>query len=235
MRIVICEDEAAYSDMLCNMISDYFESKNVKIDISVFADGDPFIKSYINENKYDVVFLDIQLENSDGMSIAAEIRKYDSSVPIIFVTGLENRAVEGYAVSAFDYIVKSSLKERLHTVLDRFMQSISKSFLSVQISKGDTAIIPFSNILWIESESRGSVIVTENEEFHLSLAIGKISDFLPPALFTEVYKSVFVNLTKIRSIGNDTVIMCNEKKLPLSRRKRKNVMSAVMSAVRGKI
>ena len=50
--------------------------------------------------------------------------------------------------------------------------------------------------------------------------------------FVECFKSVFVNVEKIRSVNSDTIILINNHKLPVSRRSRKNVMLAVMKKVR---
>ena len=233
MKIAICEDEKIFSDKLLDLLNSYFQKHNQILEISVFTDGIPLIDEYKCGIKYDLIFLDIQLEISDGVNVAAQLREFDKEAAIIFVTGLENRAVEGYAVSAFDYIIKSSLDDRLSDVLDRFMQVNKAKFLTVTTLNGETEIILCNDILYIESDGRGTAISTMNSIIRTSLSVNKVYQLLPQDNFVEIHKSVFVMVTKIKRIGSDNVLMCNEKLLPLSRRKRKQVLSAVMAAVKG--
>lgn len=234
MKIAICEDEKIFSDKLLILLSNYFEKHNQQFETVVFTDGIPLIDEYKSGVKYDLIFLDIQLETSDGMNIATQIRAFDSKTVLIFVTGLETRAVEGYSVSAFDYIIKSSLDDRLSDVLDRFMQFNKAKILNVTTLSGNTEIIPCSDVLYIESDGRGTAINTSNNLIRTTLSVNKVYQLLPQDEFVEIHKSVFVRITKIKRIGSDNVILCNEKLLPLSRRKRKLVLSAVMAAVKGR-
>lgn len=233
MKIAICEDEKIFSDKLLHLLSNYFEKHNQPFETFVFIDGIPLIDEYKIGVRYDLIFLDIQLEVSDGVNIAAQLRKFDKETAIIFVTGLENRAVEGYSVSAFDYIIKSSLDDRLFDVLDRFMLINKAKFLTVTTLNGETEIILCNDILYIESDGRGTAISTSNSTIKAPLSVNKVYQLLPQNKFIEIHKSVFVRVTKIKRIGSDNVVMCNEKLLPLSRRKRKQVLSAVMAAVKG--
>ena len=233
MKIAICEDEKIFSDKLLDLLNGYFQKHNQMLEVSVFTDGIPLIDDYKNGIKYDLIFLDIQLEISDGVNVAAQLREFDKEAAIVFVTGLENRAVEGYAVSAFDYIIKSSLDDRLSAVLDRFMQVNKAKFLTVTTLNGETEIILYNDILYIESDGRGTAISTMNSIIRTSLSVNKVYQLLPQDNFIEIHKSVFVRVTKIKRIGSDNILMCNEKLLPLSRRKRKQVLSAVMAAVKG--
>ena len=141
--------------------------------------------------------------------------------------------MEGYSVSAFDYIIKSSLDDRLYGVLDRFIQLNRAKLLTVATPEGDTEIINCDDILYIESDGKGTTVNTSNGIIKAQLSVNKVYKLLPQDKFVEVHKSVFVRVTKIKRSGSDNVVMCNEKLLPLSRRKRKQVLSAVMTAVKG--
>ena len=100
MKIVICEDEKIYSDKLLNLLETYFEKHNHMLDVSVFTDGMPLIQEYNNGSRFDLIFLDIQLEVSDGVNIASQLRALDSEVPLIFVTGSVVGSVGGSVTGA---------------------------------------------------------------------------------------------------------------------------------------
>ena len=94
----------------------------------------------------------------------------------------------------------------------------------------------FQSILWVESENRGVKIVTAEREYHNpSLSVGKIVEKLPTEIFVEIHKSVYVRIEEIRRIGADNVIMSNNVSLPMSRRKRKEVMGKVLKTMKGKM
>jgi DNA-binding LytR/AlgR family response regulator len=113
------------------------------------------------------------------------------------------------------------------------MQVNKAKFLTVTTLNGETEIILCNDILYIESDGRGTAISTMNSIIRTSLSVNKVYQLLPQDNFVEIHKSVFVRVTKIKRIGSDNILMCNEKLLPLSRRKRKQVLSAVMAAVKG--
>lgn len=235
MKIAVCEDEKVCSDMLSESLERYFEKKGIVPDIKVFDDGEPLYAEVSSGERFDIIFMDLQLKTSDGMECAAMIRKYDREAALIFVTGIEGRAVEGYSVSAFDYIVKSSVSTRLTAVLDRYMASRQAERISFTVTGGETLIIPVNDILWIESDGRGCSAGLADREIKSSVPIGKAAAMLPGERFTEIHKSVYVQTEKIRLINESTVEMDGGKVLPMSRRKRKAVMSAVMAAVKGKL
>lgn len=232
-RIAVCEDEEVYSSKLAELVSGYFADKVFTPDIITYTDGMPLIKAMSEGTCFDIIFCDIMLESSDGMNVAAAIRLIDDSVPIIFVTSLEDRAVEGYSVKAFDYIIKSSLDERLSAVLDRLNDTQKSETLSVTTDGGDTEVIPLREILFIESDGRGTRIAADRGDICSPMPVGKVSEMLPNSRFIEVHKSVYVQISRIKRIGADVVEIENGEKLPISRRKRKDVLSAVMNGIKG--
>ncbi len=235
MKIGICEDEATFLEYEYNKIKEFFLAHRQQVQIFTYSDGTQLLQGYDTEAPFDLLVLDLQMTHSDGMDIAREIRKSDSTVPILFVTGVENRAMEGYHVEALDYIIKSQLDTRLEEALCRFLDKYSSSTIAVETTEGETIILSFEKLLWLESEKRGTKIVTTDTTYYSFQPIGKFSAILPAGQFAEIHKSVFVKLRAIKRIGNDYVEMASGDTLPLSRRKKKAVMSLVLELVRGKL
>lgn len=235
MKIGICEDEATFLEYEYKKIKEFFLARGQQVQILTYPDGTQLLRDYAEKAPFDLLVLDLQMVQSDGMEIAREIRKTDTAVPILFVTGVESRAVEGYHVEAFDYIIKSQLDTRLEDALSRFMNKYTAATTAIETANGETVLLAFDHILWLESEKRGTKIVTKEASYFSSQPIGKFSPLLPAKQFTEIYKSVFVNLHAIKRIGNDYVEMATGDNLPLSRRKKKAVMSLVLELVKGKL
>lgn len=232
IKIAICEDEKAYSDKLITLLSEYLEQNGTEYEYTLYTDSKPLAEDIYVGKRFDIYFFDIMLEKSDGVDAASMIRRFDSSAAIIFVTSIENRAVEGYSVSAFDYIIKSSLEDRLYTVLDRLFSKRRAEMISIQADDGAVSLVSSADIIYIESEGRGTRVALLSTSLHTPLAVGKISEMLPQNRFVEIHKSVYVQISKIKRIDTDTVVMINEATLPMSRRKRKQVMAAVMNCMK---
>lgn len=235
MRTAICEDEKTYSDKLSESLKRFLSSHNEKAEIDVFTDGVPLAEKLKSGERYDVIFLDIQLECSDGMDIAEKLRQYDKNVPIIFVTGLENHASDGYAVQAFDYIIKSDFDAKFEKVMTRLMQTLTQKSLSVEDVSGNLEIISIAEIMFVESEGRGTAVHTAKKTIHTNIPISKLSAELPESDFLEIYKAIYVNISKIKRTLTDTLELSDGKILPMSRRRKKAVLTAVMEHVRSGI
>ncbi len=231
MKAVICEDERIFSDDLKMRTEKFFISHDENISFDIFTDGEALISEYLKGSRYDIVFLDIQLENSSGMEAAVKLREIDKSVPIIFVTGLEDYAADGYSVNAFDYIVKSSVDSKLEGVLERLLRSMEHERLAVEDTDGRITVIPINEILYVESDGRRSVIHSERVSVRSNLPIGKLSKMLTED-FIEIYRSIYVCAAKIKSISADTLELTDGTILPVGRRRRKELLSAVMRLVK---
>lgn len=231
MKIAICEDEHSFQQKLQSGVADFFSEKDIAAEFFCFDNGAELIQSL--DNKYDVIFLDINLGREDGMDIAAELRSSSVAAPVIFVTSLENRAIDGYDVGAYGFVVKKSLDEKLPRVLAKlWKEHFCRPTIAIQ-TKDSTEIIELDSIVSVQSQGRCTLIHTDKTEPEDVRPIGKFAELLGDE-FVEAHKSVFVNISKIKRINNDTVTMCDESTVPLSRRNRKNVMCAVMKRIGGK-
>jgi DNA-binding LytR/AlgR family response regulator len=234
MNISICEDEKIFADRLKMQVEKILKKNGKSAVFDVFSDGADFLQCIEEGRNYDIVFLDIQLENSNGMTVAEKLRRLSRTMPIIFVTGIESLAADGYSVNAFDYIVKSSLDDKLERVLNRFLKSTSDVNITVKNDDGRLVVIPAKEIMYAESDGRGSSVHTVSGEIRTAASISRISDLLPSGEFIEIYKSIYVCTAQIKSVSADTLEMSDGKVLPMSRRRKKAVLSAVMNYVRGR-
>lgn len=231
MKISICEDESLFSSFLKREIDKFFKPKSLSIKTDIFADGNELLAVYQQGDKYDVIFMDIGLKESDGMKIAARIREFDKKAVLIFVTSFDNRAIEGYDVNAFGYIVKSTLKKRLPELLERLWSELTKERALMVSESGVLNLLFIEDIMAVESSGRKAVVHTYNEIYTVSENISGFSEKLPADLFIECHKSVFVNITKVKRIDANNITLENGKNFPVSRRNRKMVILAVMKRI----
>ena len=104
INIAIIEDNAADANLLRSYIDRYFAETDKSYKVEVFSDGFNFLSNY--SGKCNIAFFDIEMPHIDGMQVARRLRAVDSEVSIIFVTNMAKYAINGYEVSALDFIIK---------------------------------------------------------------------------------------------------------------------------------
>ena len=121
VRIAIVEDDKSASDALLGYIEEYGVSEHETFEVGRYYTATSFIDAF--KGNYDIVFMDIELPDGNGMDVVKRLRESNRDVIVIFVTNMAQYAVKGYEVRAFDFIVKPvsrynfafKLKEALET------------------------------------------------------------------------------------------------------------------------
>ena len=102
MRIAICDDEKSYIEKIKKDIKSFQTHEN-EFEFSEFESGEEFIAEFSND-KYDLLILDIEMKDLNGLQTAEFIRQLDKNVILIFMTGYDKFVYQGYEVKAFRYI-----------------------------------------------------------------------------------------------------------------------------------
>lgn len=96
IKVIIVEDEKDAADLLQQYLLRYGEAKSVEFDVRRYSDATSFLSNY--NNSADLIFMDIELPDGDGMSAVAKIRERDNEVTVIFVTNMSQYAVKGLSL-----------------------------------------------------------------------------------------------------------------------------------------
>ena len=102
--VVILEDDPEDSNRLEEFIHRFAMEHHTKIAVSVFRDGIELLEHM--DSGYDILFMDIELLQMNGMKTARKIRQLDAWIPIVFVTNMAQYAIKGYEVDAVGFMVK---------------------------------------------------------------------------------------------------------------------------------
>lgn len=141
IHIAICDDEKYMSDYIRVMASDFFRKKNKEIHLRTFLSGEELL-SY--SGPIDILFLDIQMKDMDGMETARKLRADRFRGSLIFITVLKEMVFQSFEVQAYDYLVKPVDKKQFEKTMDRLYTSMcSASGDSLLVQKGyEGRIIP---------------------------------------------------------------------------------------------
>ena len=221
MKIAICDDEKRDIKRLVSLLEKYSEDKQMDVSIYTYETASDLIAA-MSENEWDIIFLDINMEGMDGLSLAGRIREKDEEVPIILVTAFINYALDGYKVRASRFLVKDDLDKTLPECMDDICIQLQKKKKNMLFNcvEGDVDIM-LSEIVFIETTGHKSIIHLGSEDYHLYESMDELENRLKVYGFIRVHQSYMVNIRHIRSINNYLLTLDTgyEIKIPKARYK----------------
>lgn len=192
MIIGICDDEKDVRAFLKQKIEQYTDA-----DILLYEDGEALMQS---DTKPDILFLDIQMPGTDGMQIARQIREYDKSMQIVFVTGIENYVFEAFDVEALNYLVKPIDDKKLEAVLKIAQEKIANSIKpidtrqSIVVSAGGIHTkIYLDDIIYAEVFNRKIMIHTTSENIEYYGKLTELEDMAGENFFRP-HRAYLINM-----------------------------------------
>lgn len=231
MRIAIVDDLSNDRINLHNLISEYLEENKLSGKCEEFETCEEFLNSF-NLNLYDVIFLDIIMDNLNGIEVAKHIRQIDLDIPIIFITVEKSYAFESYSVHAFDYLIKPFNKKSIFDTMDRIIrQTKLPKFIEIKesIDKRNTLLrrIAINNILYAEAQKHFVKINTLKSSYKTYMSFNQFLNLLPKDYkFQNCYRGIVVNLAQVNKLNKQNLILNGGIHIPISRNKFKQIQKA---------
>lgn len=233
-NIAVVEDERKEIERLVQLINGHKVGGNYTFKISTFTDAATFIRDFHAE--YDLIFFDIQMPGINGMEAAAQIRKVDDKVVIVFVTQMIQYAVEGYGVHAFDFIVKPINRGSFSIKFDRILRMLEKNRddRSVVVrNKDGYRQLKTHDILYVESNNHNLCyhLVTQ-ENIVVRGAMTEAEKLLAEHHFCRCNSCYLVNLKHVKAIHGDYIVV-GEEELKISQTRRRTFLCEFAGYVGG--
>ena len=216
IRIAICDDEKHMSDHIRSMVSDFFRKKNREISLRMFSSGEELLSC---NGQIDILFLDIQMKDMDGMETARKLRADKFRGFLVFITVLKEMVFQSFEVQAYDYLVKPVDDKQFEKTMERLYASIrSADENNLLVQKGyESHIIRKDEIVFCEIIDR---------KIYLNLASGEVLDYYErienletklDSHFFRCHRSYLINLEHLKGYRNGTAYMDNGREIPVSR------------------
>ena len=226
MKIGIFEDEQAVAEKIKSYVDKYFGEQGRAVDIFSYSDAYGLIENYSAD--FDVLFMDIQMNLMNGMEAATRIRHQDPRVLIVFVTNLAQYAVEGYAVNAFDFILKpvnyTGFSMKLERILKELNHLSGGNFINVKTKTEGVVRLDVSDIAYVEVKLHDLIFHTSGKTYVSRGALKSVCAELEKYYFSLCNNCYLVNLAYVRK-ANKTVVLSTGEELFISQGKRKQFMS----------
>lgn len=234
LRIAYCEDEKVQIDYMNHLIQTWEVNSGVKCIFTSYESAKTFLFEHQDRYPFDVVVLDIDMQEINGMELAKRIREVDSKVPIVFLTNRKEYVFEGYEVNAFRYILKPIDLDKLTIVLNEICRQLySKKCYIIEKQDGEIIKIDLEELLYIEVTGHYLNAVTLSNVYRIKKSLQEIAaiiekhkDSLQNAGFIYTHRSYLANIKYIERILKTECIMSNQASIPISRNCYKSVNDA---------
>lgn len=202
LRAIIADDEADAIEVLTNLLID---SQKVEV---VGKISDPIkIESYINKQKPDVLFLDIQMRSIDGLKILKNIREYNQNLPVVFVTAYDKYINEAIKLNVFSYLIKPIAQDELYGLVDKLIcikeQRLVVGTDKIKLPVKDGYVYLHSDDLFLlEAEGNYTRIKTiDGDEYMSSYNLGKLHTQLNNNKFFRISRGCILNSKYIHMVS----------------------------------
>ena len=233
INIAICDDEHAVILYFTSLVRKWAVARDIDVRISDYESAESFLFAYEDDKSADVLLLDIQMKEMDGVELARQIRKDNEAVQIIFITGYPDFIADGYDVSALHYLMKPVIEDKLYKVLDKAAKIISKPRKAIFFdTDGGSIRLLTDEIIYVESFDHFLEIQTTQLKHTVKIPLREIESKLTSG-FIRCHRSYIVNMRFIKKITRTEVTLDSGKAIPLSRRLYTDVNKAMLKYITG--
>lgn len=242
LRVLAVDDVPAALEDICQLLRDAPEVAEVS------AAGDPLgALRMIQNERFDAVFLDIQMPGLDGLELASLLAQLTDPPVIVFVTAYDGHAVTAYDIGAVDYLLKPVRAERLSSALDKVIRMAPKTgstpgappdamaALPVE-SEGRIRYVRRSDVQFVEAHGDYVKLYTRSGVHTVRMPLSRLEEYWEGTGFVRTHRSFLVALGAIRELRSDSLggLLAHTEigDVPVSRRHARELRERLLQAAK---
>lgn len=234
IRIACCDDEKQQLELYKTMFTNIEMRQDIKLNVEYFLSGNFMLERFQSEkNPFDLVYLDMDMDEKSGLDLAKEIRQnYHSDCLILFLTNYPKYMQNSFDVRAFQYMIKPvqfDEFEKKFNAARKYLEKDDKNRVVLKIDE-DNVVFFTNEIYYIEKEksSKQFLVYLEDKYVVAKGVLSAIENQLLEQHFMRTHRSYLVNMKHIRRIQKNDLVLSNGNLVPISRRKEKELKQQFM-------
>lgn len=234
LQIGICDDQQHARLALNWGLQRLLEKRAVAHKIYEFSSGEGLLGwMQKHQGELDLVFLDIEMGELNGMQTARRLRQADAGVQIVFVTGYADYVYDGYSVGALGYLLKPAKEAQLEEVVTRALIALYAAAGAVYVCRSGDAFyrIPRAQILYFSSDKRQIQCVTTPRCYSFYGKLDEVESELADAHFVRIHQRYLVHAAAVQRVESSAVTLQDGTVLPISRSCQAAALAALTRAM----
>lgn len=232
IKVAFCDDDVSVLNQISVLLDRYRVERNKEIAYAAFRSPLDLLAEIEKGMQPDVIFLDVLMPGENGIDVAKEIRQYDNSVKIIFLTSSAEYAVQSYMVGAFFYQMKPIWEESFYRLMDSVISECKKEQECSLILRCKTGIARIELDRLEYCEVMGRTLFFYLESGKVLESVGRLDELHNQLKqypnFLRVHRSFLVNMDYVRSISARAVSMMNLAEIPLPKGKYSEIKNSYL-------
>lgn len=214
MKILICDDEQPFLERLQLHVQEYM--KNRYIPCKIIAITTPSTV-YQSNDVFDLAFLDIQMDEIDGIELAKELRRRNEKLALFFITNYDTYQDDAMDLQAFRFFEKPFDIIRLYAGLDKAMEYIDGAYVNVFLSNSNQQQrLLVDDILYITRVNRKVLLFSKQGSYYTRETLDEWCEKLPQSFFYQVHKSFLINLHYVSKYSYSELYLEDGSRVPIA-------------------
>mgnify|MGYP000684457753 FL=1 len=232
IRIAIVEDEPTERDRIKVYLEEIAQEDQTQFDIEQYSSGMAFVMRGMKD--YDLVLMDIDMPNLNGIETAKALRKVDQSATLIFVTNMAQYAISGYEVNAIDFILKPVNRYSFAIKIKRAIsRTAKKNDNAIQIKMDGTIfLVHMYQIMYLEVDGHYVIFHTTQGDYKEYTTLKLAQKRINSSHFVQCNQSFLINMKYIESVSRESVTVGGTI-IYISRKMKTEFMNAVLDFLGG--
>lgn len=233
INIAFCDDDITYIRNIARESKLFLNSLNVLSHIQIFQNGYDLIERFKDYNSYfHIVIIDINMPLINGKEVAKELRLLNNDFKLIFLSSCEYEVFNIFQYKVSDFIPKNLISKKFKPSLKRIVDEVENDINVIKVlsvvNEHNHIIelkIPLGDIIYIDKINQNIYLHTERNLFPLhGYQISKLIEEYNDYGFVSIHRACTVNMKYIDMVTNTEIHLRGGEYLPISRRKKKNIL-----------
>ena len=236
LKIAILDDDKTALMISTSAVEAFLKEKNAEYRLFSFSNPLNFLAS-AKEEKFDLSFLDIDMPEMNGLSVANELAAISKYGQIIFLSQREDLVFECLKFHPFGFIRKSKLIDDFSLMMNQFFQTVSNNESNETkidfFDKTKTYSFKIKDIVYIEGDRNyQKVVLKDKSSQNIRVPLGTLEEKLREYGFLRIHKGYLLNYLYIRSIESEEVYLTTGTSLPMAKKRKEEIMKQYLAISR---
>lgn len=223
IKIGLCDDEKNVHENIEKIMEKYQRKRECDLEIIHFFSAKELLK---NTETLQILLLDIDMPQMDGIEVAFRLREQGKICRIIMLTVMRERFKDAFKIGAYRFVTKPIDVGELEEALDAARNTLL-GYKQVEMRFGTISCKVFQyQIDCLQARGDYLKIYVGDKIYESTRSLKSWKEELDSRLFIDCHKSYIVNLRSISKFAKDTLLLANGEKIPIARRRRRDVLQA---------